>query len=261
MKTICIDPGHGGNDPGAVGHGVKEKDYTLKISQYQAKRLRDHGFKVVMTRETDTTLSNSTRTTRVKNSGAKVCISNHVNAASPSASGAETIHSIYSNGKLANMILDELVKEGFKRRRAFSKKGKRGDYYFMHRQTGSVETVIVEHGFITNVGDVQKLKNNWERFAESDVKAICKYMGVKYIPEKKHTPKPGNKLYRVQTGAFSKRSNANNLVKKLKKKGYDAIVVKQGNLYKVQTGAFKVRKNADDLVKKLKKDRFEAFVV
>src|SRR5699024_12541559 len=107
MKTICIDPGHGGNDPGAVGHGVKEKDYTLKISQYQAKRLRDHGFKVVMTREADTTLSNSTRTTRVKSSGAKVCISNHVNAASPSASGAETIHSIYSNGKLANMRSEE----------------------------------------------------------------------------------------------------------------------------------------------------------
>src|SRR5699024_6807379 len=116
-----------------------------------------------------------------------------------------------------------------------------------------VETVIVEHGFITNVGDVQKLKNNWERFAESDVKAICKYMGVKYIPEKKPTPKP-DKLYRVQTGAFSLRKNADNLVKKLKKKGYDAIVVKQGNLYKVQTGAFKVRKNADNLVTQLKKD-------
>ncbi|MBU5293133.1 N-acetylmuramoyl-L-alanine amidase [Anaerosalibacter bizertensis] len=262
MIKICIDSGHGGNDPGAVGHGVKEKDYTLKISQYQAKRLKEHGFKVVMTRETDTTLSNSTRTTRVKNSGAKVCISNHVNAATPSASGAETIHSIYSNGKLANMILDELVKEGFKRRRAFSKKGKRGDYYFMHRQTGSVETVIVEHGFITNAGDVQKLKNNWKKFAEADVKAICKYMGVKYIPEKNPTPsKSSSKLYRVQTGAFSKRNNADNLVKELKKKGYDAIVVKQGNLYKVQTGAFSKRENADNLVVQLKKDGFEAFVI
>ncbi|MSS43177.1 N-acetylmuramoyl-L-alanine amidase [Anaerosalibacter bizertensis] len=76
----------------------------------------------------------------------------------------------------------------------------------------------------------------------------------------KPQPKPG-KLYRVQTGAFSKRSNADNLVKELKKKGYDAIVVKQGNLYKVQTGAFSKRENADKLVAQLKKDGFEAFVI
>lgn len=228
MATICIDPGHGGNDPGAVGNGIKEKDYTLKISQYQAKRLREHGFKVVMTRTADTTLSNSTRTARVKNSGAKICVSNHVNAASPSANGVETIHSIYSNGKLANMILDELVKEGFKRRRAFSKKGKSGrDYYFMHRQTGSVETVIVEHGFITNAGDVQKLKNNWEKFAEADVKAICNYMGIKYIPEKKSTTQNSKGLYKVQVGAFSNKSNADKLAQELNKKGYSTYIVRE----------------------------------
>lgn len=181
MTKIIIDPGHGGRDPGACGHGIKEKDYTLKISLYQAKRLKEHGFNVVMTRDTDTTLSNSVRTARVRNSGAKICISNHVNSArNPQANGAETIHSIYSNGKLANMILDALVKAGFNRRKAFSKRGKRGDYYFMCRETGAVETVIVEHGFITNAGDVQKLKNNWKQFAEADVKAICEYFDVRY---------------------------------------------------------------------------------
>ena len=52
-KKIVIDAGHGGNDPGAVGNGITEKDYTLKISQYMANRLRDLGADVTLTRNTD----------------------------------------------------------------------------------------------------------------------------------------------------------------------------------------------------------------
>ncbi len=70
-----------------------------------------------------------------------------------------------------------------------------------------------------------------------------------------------DKLYRVQTGAFSRSGNADNLVKELKKKGYDAIVVRNKGLYKVQTGAFSKRENADKLVAKLRRDGFEAIVI
>nr|WP_276537007.1 peptidoglycan-binding protein [Anaerosalibacter massiliensis] len=70
-----------------------------------------------------------------------------------------------------------------------------------------------------------------------------------------------NKLYRVQTGAFSNKGNAQKLVNELKSKGYDAIIVKDGGLYKVQTGAFSKRGSGDNLVAQLKKDGFEAIVL
>lgn len=83
-KKIVIDAGHGGSDPGAVGNGITEKDYTLKISQYMADRLRDLGADVTLTRNTDETLSPNDRVNRVLNaygdSKDVVVISNHINA-------------------------------------------------------------------------------------------------------------------------------------------------------------------------------------
>lgn len=83
-KKIVIDAGHGGSDPGAVGNGITEKDYTLKISQYMADRLRDLGADVTLTRNTDETLSPTDRVNRVLNaygdSKDVVVISNHINA-------------------------------------------------------------------------------------------------------------------------------------------------------------------------------------
>jgi len=67
-------------------------------------------------------------------------------------------------------------------------------------------------------------------------------------------------LYRVQTGAFSKKTNADKIAAELKKKGFDAYVVQIGGLYKVQVGAFSVKSNADAMMKKLKDAGFDAFI-
>lgn len=74
------------------------------------------------------------------------------------------------------------------------------------------------------------------------------------------TPKTPKVLYRVQTGAFSVKSNADALAAKLKAKGFDTYMVKVGNLYKVQVGAFSVKSNADAMMKKLKDAGFDAFI-
>lgn len=84
MAKIVIDAGHGGNDPGASGNGIIEKEYTLKISEYIYDRLKDLGLDVKMTRTTDETLTPSERVNRVLsafgNSGDVLVISNHINA-------------------------------------------------------------------------------------------------------------------------------------------------------------------------------------
>ena len=67
-------------------------------------------------------------------------------------------------------------------------------------------------------------------------------------------------LYRVQTGAFSKKANADAMEKKLKAKGFDTYMVQSGGLYKVQVGAYSVRANAEAMMKKVKSAEFDAFI-
>jgi len=81
VSRIVIDPGHGGKDPGAIGpDGEKEKDITLSISKVLAKRLRDEGFDVFLTREGDTFIPLEERTAYANKKKADLFVSVHVNA-------------------------------------------------------------------------------------------------------------------------------------------------------------------------------------
>ncbi len=82
VQTIVIDPGHGGKDPGAIGSaGTKEKEIVMDI----ALRLRDQlvqsgGYKVLLTRETDTFISLADRVKYSNTHKADLFISLHINA-------------------------------------------------------------------------------------------------------------------------------------------------------------------------------------
>lgn len=199
MKPILvIDPGHGGKDPGGGSTANwKEKDFVLQISLYQYERFKQLGVPVALTRDKDVYLSPNERAKIVRESGAKYCISNHINAAGNStARGVETIHSIYSDGKLAAAIYNAIRDAGMPGRRVFSRSidnKQKVDYYFMHRDTGSVSTVIVEYGFATNAQDVQLLENHWRDYAEAVVRAFCQYAGYDYRP-----PTDGKEDWRVE---------------------------------------------------------------
>lgn len=84
---IIVDAGHGGNDPGAVGNGLQEKDLNLGAAEYMFKRLTDLGIPVVTTRNTDESLPKNARIQRIqeiiRNSddpSGIILISNHINA-------------------------------------------------------------------------------------------------------------------------------------------------------------------------------------
>ena len=83
-KKIVIDAGHGGNDSGAVGNGIIEKELNLKISEYIYNRLKDLGLDVKMTRTYDETIIPTERVNRVLNafgnSNDVIVLSNHINA-------------------------------------------------------------------------------------------------------------------------------------------------------------------------------------
>lgn len=72
--------------------------------------------------------------------------------------------------------------------------------------------------------------------------------------------KPSGGLYRVQTGAFKSKTNADTMLAKVKAKGFDTYMVKVRDLYKIQVGAFKVKANAEAMMKKLQAAGFSAFI-
>lgn len=182
--SVVIDAGHQGVgfDPGAVGNGIIEADLVLQISLYQLERFKALGVPVKITRTKTQKLTNAQRTAFVKNSGMKHCLSNHINAGG--GDGAEVIYSIHSKPNLAQMILDELTAAGQNPRKVFTRKSStnsRHDYYYMHRDTGAVQTVIVEYGFLdSKKDDVHQLKSDWKLYAEAVVKAYCKFAGYTY---------------------------------------------------------------------------------
>lgn len=83
-KKVVIDPGHGGEDPGTSANGIVEKDYTLKISQYMAKRLSDLGIDNALTRNSDVSLNSTNRPKKAQSLFGKgndvIVVSNHINA-------------------------------------------------------------------------------------------------------------------------------------------------------------------------------------
>lgn len=184
MLDLIIDPGHGGKDPGGGSNQFwKEKDMVLDISLYQYKRFKELGVSVALTRDKDVYIGPEERTKIVRESGAKDCISNHINAGG--GDGAETIHSIYSEGHLAKALAEEIRKCGQNVRRVFTRTlpyDNKKDYYYMHRDTGKANTVIVEYGFAdSKLDDIEQVKAHWKEYAEAVVKAYCERKGHKYV--------------------------------------------------------------------------------
>ncbi|CAM5796127.1 MULTISPECIES: N-acetylmuramoyl-L-alanine amidase family protein [Brevibacillus] len=190
---LVIDPGHGGIDPGGGSNQLfTEKEKNLQISLYQYSRFQTLNIPVAITRTGDTTLTSDDRATLVRNSGARYCISNHVNAGG--GRGAEVIYSIYSSPTFPRLILDDLEAEGMPGRRIFTRtlpNNPSKDYYFMHRETGSVETVIIEYGFADNPLDAEKLDRDWRELAEGVVRSFCEYTNRPYKPPTQTNPGDG----------------------------------------------------------------------
>lgn len=183
MLNLYSWAGHGGKDPGASSNGTLEKNLTLDIDRRFSEIMSKYnGVHVQRGRTTDVFTEPNKRASMVKNSKAQICIDHHINAnAGKPGTGAEVAISIYSNHKLANLILEELGKIGLTTREILQKKNSEGkDHYYMHRQTGSVETVIVEYGFINNDEDrANLLKESFrQQCAQAVATAVLRYKGI-----------------------------------------------------------------------------------
>lgn len=207
--TICLDPGHGGSDSGATAFGAKESDLTLKIAQYCKEELAKYDVNVVMTRTTDTRLSEEAamdlknRVEVAKKAGASYFISIHINSAANSAAkGAEVYYpntsgnkNLSSNGQnLAKAIQKQLTALGLYDRGIKIRNYTDGttssnpnssdqDYYGVIRyaKQANITGLIVEHCFISNKEEFDKYLGSNAKLQQlgiADAKGIVSALGL-----------------------------------------------------------------------------------
>lgn len=220
VRKVIIDPGHGGTDSGATGNNLLEKDYNLLISKYMYDRFKELGVPVAITRDSDTTLSPTDRVNTILNkfgnSSDVILISNHVN--SGGGEGAEVIYALRNKDTLARRILENIGATGQETRKYYQRRlpsDTSKDYYFIHRNTGNLEPLIVEYGFIDSAKDVEFLKENYKELAEAVISAVANYIGVPYTPPEGIT----TNTYVVQKGdsLYSIANKLGTTVSELKK--------------------------------------------
>lgn len=213
IEGIIVDAGHGGIDSGAVGNNLLEKNLNLQAAQYMYNRLKELGIPAKMTRDNDEYLPKEERVRRIKNlynnSPNTILVSNHINAGN--GEGAEVVYSLKNNSTLADLVLENIGEAGQIKRKTYQRRLPENpnlDYYYILRETGNTEPILVEYGFIDNINDSKKLKNNLNNYVEGVVKALAEYTGYPYTP-------PGNDIskeyYTVEKGdtlySISRRFN------------------------------------------------------
>lgn len=208
---------HGGSDPGAVANNTKEKDLNLQIALACKDYLTQYGVEVKLSRTKDEndTLSEEIRECNTFSPDLAVDIHNNAGG----GNGAEVFHHHGGGtGKtLAINILDEIIKTGQNSRGAKTRKNSAGqDYYGFIREV-IAPAVIVECAFVDNATDLEILATEGKRktMGQAIAKGILKTLGVEI---------QGDRLYRVQVGAYSKKSNAEAMLEKLKAAGFAGYI-------------------------------------
>lgn len=226
-KKVFLGVGHGGTDPGAVGNGLKEKDLNLAIALACQSELARHGVTVLMSRIKDETEDLSDRIKECNAFKPDLALDIHNNAGG--GDGAEVFHH-YGGGTgktLAENILAEVVSIGQNSRGAKVKKNSAGKDYFGFIRETSCPAVIVECAFMdTKDAEILDTAAEQKSMGVAIAKGILKTLGIVYMAQRPHlAPETGDKLYRVQVGAFREKAHAEKLVASLKLDGYDAIIV------------------------------------
>lgn len=215
---IVIDPGHGGNDPGAVSGTTCEKDINLSIAKKVYEHLKYNNLSAKLTRSTDKYISLKERCKIANDANAILFLSIHVNSASStSANGIETL--IYSNNVANKNVGNAIHKPVISATKANDRGLKvRSDLYVLKHT--SMKACLIETGFISNAAERSKLvlDSYQSTLAKSIAQGICNYFAVDF-------KEPSDTLYTVQVGAYSDRNNAANMAERLKAAGYDTLIV------------------------------------
>ncbi|MFA4834891.1 MAG: N-acetylmuramoyl-L-alanine amidase [Dehalococcoidia bacterium] len=191
---ICIDPGHGGPDPGAVGPtGVREKDIVLAVSLKLANILRSAGAEVKLTREDDSEPSLAGRVDISNNFDADVFISIHANAfSSPLAKGTEVWTVVGQTAadpiaeSIANALQAAFPDLVFRADMSDGDQDKEAQFFVL--KYTDAPAVLVELAFISNPDEERLLQD--PGYQDKAIRAIAKGLGFEQATEQQPVGTP-----------------------------------------------------------------------
>lgn len=193
IRTILVDPGHGGKDVGAISGKDYEKNINLQVALRLAKKLQAKGYNVCMTRNKDTDITLQQRTDFSDKIKADLFISIHCNSAAATANGIETFiatplgdpgvgenTSAKTECKAnafdkANAYLAYNAQRALIQKTHAADRGLRRKRFFVIRNT-NCPSMLIEIGFITNPQELQALKQplRQDQIADAIVDAVTK---------------------------------------------------------------------------------------
>lgn len=212
--TIALDPGHGGEEEGAMYYGLMEKDINYKMAELVKKELEQYpNVTVFLTRDGDEQVSLSERAKRAKEAEADILLSLHFNAsASHQSNGASVYISTaekYRNDlrQFADYLLGEFEAIGLDNAGTFARVTQMGgrredgtfdDYYgiLRHSYNNGMPSMIIEHCYMDAKKDKPYFyeEEGLEKLAKADVNGIAAYYDLANANGKKITPKHTKKF-------------------------------------------------------------------
>ncbi len=180
---VVIDAGHGGKDPGGIGHqGVKEKDVDLAIARLiEIEALSEPELKIILTRRSDVYVPLRERTGMANRLGASLYLSIHANIHSDRrVRGTETLLPESWKGRsfrsltLARNLQANLVRELWSRDRGVK-------YQRLYLRWSQVPAALVEVGFLSNPEEARLLQSisYQDRIARSILASIKDFLGLR----------------------------------------------------------------------------------
>ena len=214
--VIVIDPGHGGEDPGAQAvTGAFEDDCNYLIAVAMKNELcKYEGVKVYLTREADSWITNTGRAMIAANLNADFLISLHNNSGSSTNTGALAYRSLNeyyaeATNDMCTLILDNLAELGLKNGGVQTRTSTTYDYEDYYTIIGEgvragVPSIIVEHCFLSNPEDAALISNpdgslkeaELAKMGVADAKAVVSYFKL----EKKKAIADNNTMLEIEKG-------------------------------------------------------------
>jgi N-acetylmuramoyl-L-alanine amidase len=185
-RTVVLDPGHGGDDPGAVGHGVVEAEVTMDLAARIEGRLGALGVRTYLTRSTDACPSEAERARFANDVGADLVLSLHLDALEgSSACGAATffygatLPGRTTRSAIGEKLADLLAREIASRTDLVD--GRSHPKAWELLRLTRMPAVRLETGYVTHPGDAARLATGEFRdaLAEAAVAALQRL----YLPE------------------------------------------------------------------------------
>lgn len=190
MKTVVLDPGHGGTDPGSCGFGLQEKELTLKLARLVALELSGYQARVVLTRDKDVSVMLAARAELANAQKADFFCSIHINSGGGTGFESYRYTRAFARTRGLQLAVHHLVAE-YLARHDFRDRGIKWADFAVLRLT-QMPAVLLECLFIDSARDAAALKEG--DFLDGLAGAIAQglVLALELVPVSPPSPAPGD---------------------------------------------------------------------